>query len=99
MSAARFAASEANSFAVAASAVHRFLKSCFRSSLAAAAFHVARTVCRRAERLTVRLARDESVGDYARPYLNRLSDALFVFGRWAALQDGHAEPLWEPETT
>jgi cob(I)alamin adenosyltransferase len=32
-------------------------------------------------------------------YLNRLSDALFVFGRWACLEDGFAEPLWEPEKT
>ncbi len=62
-------------------------------------FHLARTVCRRAERLTVRLARDESVGDHAVMYLNRLSDALFVFGRWTAAQDGVDEPLWEPEKT
>jgi cob(I)alamin adenosyltransferase len=33
------------------------------------------------------------------PYLNRLSDALFVFGRWAALVEGESEPLWEPEKT
>jgi cob(I)alamin adenosyltransferase len=32
-------------------------------------------------------------------YLNRLSDALFVFGRWAALKDGRDEPLWEPTQT
>ncbi len=62
-------------------------------------FHLARTVCRRAERLTVALARDESIGPQALPYLNRLSDALFVFGRWAALKDGRPEPLWEPEAT
>ena len=62
-------------------------------------FHLARTVCRRAERLVVALARDESIGEQALPYLNRLSDALFVFGRWAALKDGRPEPLWEPEST
>jgi cob(I)alamin adenosyltransferase len=61
--------------------------------------HLARTMCRRAERLTVSLARAESVGEHAVKYLNRLSDALFVFGRWAAAQDGIAEPLWEPQKT
>jgi cob(I)alamin adenosyltransferase len=62
-------------------------------------FHLARTVCRRMERLLVRVARDESIGEMALRYVNRLSDALFVFGRWAAVQDGRAEPLWEPENT
>lgn len=62
-------------------------------------FHLARTVCRRAERLVVRLAREESTGEFALAYLNRLSDAMFVFGRWAALKDGKPEPLWEPEST
>jgi cob(I)alamin adenosyltransferase len=62
-------------------------------------FHLARTVCRRAERLIVALASTEDVGEFAVRYLNRLSDALFVFGRWAALKDGEPEPLWEPEKT
>ena len=62
-------------------------------------FHLARTVCRRAERLAVTLAREETVGAHAVMYLNRLSDALFVFGRWASAQDGKPEPLWEPEKT
>ena len=61
--------------------------------------HLARTICRRAERLVVSLAASEDVGDQAVPYLNRLSDALFVFGRWAALVEGESEPLWEPEKT
>ncbi len=62
--------------------------------------HLARTVCRRAERLVVDLAASgEEIGDQALPYLNRLSDALFVFGRWAALVEGESEPLWEPEKT
>src|SRR5262245_23791942 len=62
-------------------------------------FHLARTVCRRAERLVVALAAGEDVGPLPARYLNRLSDALFVFGRWAALKDGRSEPLWEPSTT
>lgn len=61
--------------------------------------HLARTICRRAERCIVALARTEGVSELAQPYINRLSDALFVFGRWAAAQDGHAEPLWEPDKT
>ena len=62
-------------------------------------FHLARTVCRRAERLVVALAAVEDVGPLPVGYLNRLSDALFVFGRWAALKDGKPEPLWEPSKT
>ncbi|HWM87618.1 MAG TPA: cob(I)yrinic acid a,c-diamide adenosyltransferase [Kofleriaceae bacterium] len=62
--------------------------------------HLARTICRRGERLVVALAASgEEIGDQAVPYLNRLSDALFVFGRWAALVEGESEPLWEPEKT
>lgn len=62
---------------------------------ASAYFHLARTVCRRAERLVVRLAGEDDVGELPIRYLNRLSDALFVFGRWAAWKDGQPEPLWE----
>jgi cob(I)alamin adenosyltransferase len=62
-------------------------------------FHLARTVCRRAERLVVALAGSETVDAVDLQYLNRLSDALFVLGRWAARQDGCPEPLWEPEST
>ncbi len=58
-----------------------------------AQLHVARTVCRRAERLTVSLASTDSVDAVVIHYLNRLSDAFFVFGRWAAMTDGHQEPL------
>lgn len=65
-------------------------------------FHLARTVCRRAERLVVALAGaeagTEAVGEVVLQYLNRLSDTLFVLGRWAAFKEGRAEPLWEPET-
>lgn len=66
---------------------------------ASAYFHLARTVCRRAERLVVRLAADDDVGEVAVRYLNRLSDALFVWGRWAAWKDGEAEPLWDTKAT
>ncbi len=61
--------------------------------------HMARTVCRRAERLVVALSANDDFGELPIVYLNRLSDALFVFGRWAVMKDGHAEPLWEPEKT
>ena len=61
--------------------------------------HLARTVCRRAERLAVRLAAAEPVGEQVIPYLNRLSDALFVMSRHAARLYGEPEPLWEPEKT
>jgi len=61
-----------------------------------AGLHVARTVCRRAERACVTLARAESVPPDAVRYLNRLGDALFVWSRWAGLKSGAAETLWEP---
>jgi len=58
--------------------------------------HQARTVCRRAERQVVRLGENtpESIG-HVLPYLNRLSDFLFVLGRWAAQAHGEEEYLWE----
>jgi cob(I)alamin adenosyltransferase len=60
--------------------------------------HLARTVCRRAERCVVRL-RDggEIVDAEAIIYLNRLSDTLYVLGRWNVRERGEAEPLWKPE--
>ncbi|MDQ1346958.1 MAG: cob(I)alamin adenosyltransferase [Acidobacteriota bacterium] len=61
----------------------------------AAQLHVARTVCRRAERILVALARQEPVGDWALPYLNRLSDLLFVYARAANLLTGEADRLWD----
>ncbi len=60
----------------------------------AAQLHVARTVCRRAERLVVALARGESVGPYAVRYLNRLSDALFVMARHENKRRGIPDILW-----
>ena len=58
---------------------------------AAACLHLARTVCRRAERQVVRLATQEPVGGLLVPYLNRLSDALFVAARRATQLRGHED--------
>ncbi len=58
--------------------------------------HQARTVCRRAEREIVRLNREEEIGPHVLPYVNRLSDALFVFGRWVGAAMGEDETLWQP---
>ena len=60
----------------------------------AALLHQARTVCRRAERATVRLARDAHVDRRILVYLNRLSDLLFVLGRFENLRTGRAEDRW-----
>ncbi len=62
--------------------------------LAAAQLHVARTVCRRAERAAIALAREEAIGSLVIPYLNRLSDALFVMARYENHVRGVPEPLW-----
>jgi len=62
---------------------------------AAAQLHVARTVCRRAERQVIALSRAEAVGQWVVPYLNRLSDALFVMARYENHQRGVEEPLWD----
>lgn len=60
----------------------------------AAQLHVARTVCRRAERVTIALARLEPVGPFVVKYLNRLSDALFVMARYENLRQGIPDVLW-----
>jgi len=65
-------------------------------SPAGAALHLARTVCRRAERRTVELARSEPVSEHVVPYLNRLSDLLFVLARAANAADGRPETKWLP---
>jgi cob(I)alamin adenosyltransferase len=57
--------------------------------------HVARTVCRRCERVVLRLAREEEVPPEPLRYLNRLSDFLFVLARHLARTFGEDEPLWE----
>ena len=62
----------------------------------AAQLHVARTVCRRAEREAITLGRAEPIGDLVLPYLNRSSDALFVMARFENHERGIAEPLWKP---
>jgi cob(I)alamin adenosyltransferase len=61
--------------------------------------HLARTVCRRAERVIVSLAALEPVDAECVRYVNRLSDALYVIGRWNVRERGETEPLWTPETT
>jgi cob(I)alamin adenosyltransferase len=61
----------------------------------AAQLHVARTVCRRAERLLVALAREEAVGPFTVRYLNRLSDALFVMARYENHRRGAPDILWD----
>ena len=63
--------------------------------VAAAHLHVARTVCRRAERLTIALTRVEPVGEFVVPYLNRLSDLLFVASRYQAKLAGVGDILWD----
>lgn len=61
--------------------------------------HLARTVCRRAERLVVGLVQAGHADPLGVQYLNRLSDALFVWGRWCALKDGKDESLWDSRAT
>jgi cob(I)alamin adenosyltransferase len=60
-----------------------------------ALLHVARTVCRRAERDVLRLMRHEDIGAWPLAYVNRLSDLLFVLSRWIGHHLGEAEFLWE----
>lgn len=62
-----------------------------------AALHVARTVCRRAERAVVTLAREEAVSDAVVPYLNRLSDLLFTLARLEGSRSGVPDVEWVPE--
>lgn len=64
---------------------------------AAAAAHLARTVCRRAERSVVALGREDKVSDAARRYLNRLSDLLFVAGRLLNRHAGQNDVQWRHE--
>jgi cob(I)alamin adenosyltransferase len=57
--------------------------------------HQARTICRRAERVCVALSKAEPIDPAIIKFLNRLSDALFVLGRWVAKTQGEPEFLWE----
>jgi cob(I)alamin adenosyltransferase len=66
---------------------------------AAASLHVARTVCRRAERAVLAAAREHELNPLAAVYLNRLSDLLFVLSRAANELAGVDEPLWRPGAT
>lgn len=58
--------------------------------------HIARTVCRRAERWVIRLAEDSKVDDLIVKFLNRLSDYLFVLSRKLASETGAKESPWKP---
>jgi len=64
---------------------------------AGAALHLARTVCRRAERRAVTLAREEPISATVVPYLNRLSDLLFVMARLTNARAGQPEQKWLPK--
>ena len=64
---------------------------------AASCCHLARTVCRRAERCVVTLARSEEIPPCSQKYLNRLSDLLFVVARVLARADGGSEVLWQQD--
>jgi cob(I)alamin adenosyltransferase len=64
-------------------------------SRAAALTHVARAVCRRAERTLATLGAIESLPPQALPYVNRLSDLLFVLARTFNLRAGHGDVLWQ----
>jgi len=66
---------------------------------AAAHLHVARTICRRAERDVLRAAKEHELGPLVAVYLNRLSDLLFVLARAANALAGQDEPLWKPGGT
>jgi cob(I)alamin adenosyltransferase len=64
--------------------------------LATSTTHLARSVCRRAERRAITLAREEEVNPAAIHYLNRLSDLLFVIARLLARFENGSEVLWQP---
>jgi cob(I)alamin adenosyltransferase len=67
-------------------------------SESAAALHLARSICRRAERAVVTLARSEAVEPVVLEYLNRLSDLLFMLARAANARQGVADVEWHPES-
>jgi len=64
-------------------------------SVLASQLHHARTVCRRAERVVLALGRRDEIGEHIIPYLNRMSDCLFVLARWINKEQGCDEYLWE----
>lgn len=59
--------------------------------------HIARTVCRRAERQIVRLAEEENIEEKIKKYINRTSDYLFVISRYALILENKAENFWSAE--
>ena len=61
--------------------------------------HMARAVARRAERIIVKLSKEETVGDDLKRYINRLSDVLFVMARQLARRDGGQEVFWKSRRT
>jgi cob(I)alamin adenosyltransferase len=65
-------------------------------SEAASRLHLARTICRRAEREALAASREHEVNALVLVYLNRLSDLLFILARFANASEGRAEPLWRP---
>jgi cob(I)alamin adenosyltransferase len=60
-----------------------------------AQLHMARTICRRAERFCVRLRKEDKIGEFVIPYLNRLGDALFTLARWSNTRTGAKETYWK----
>lgn len=64
---------------------------------AGANLHIARTVCRRAERRIVSLSKKEEVNSEILIYINRLSDCLFMIARWANKVEGKKEDIWKPK--
>jgi len=66
------------------------------SGLLNGVLHQCRTICRRAERVTVSLGRQEPVPHEAIQYLNRLGDAFFVWSRWVSHVCSESESLWDP---
>lgn len=59
-------------------------------------FHIARNICRRAERRSISLSREYTLDPMVIKYLNRLSDALFVYSRWINYAIGYTEVTWDP---
>ena len=70
-----------------------------KGDLATTCCHLARTICRRAERRMVTLSKEAELSDYSRIYLNRLSDLLFVFCRLLAASSNSGEEMWASSRT
>ena len=68
-------------------------------SILIAQCHLARSICRRAERRTVSLMKVETINKYSLEFLNRFSDYLFVVARFCALSTGVEEVLWEKDSS